>query len=100
VHQNATLLHTLGLHGAPIVSERTPLHPRKPKPRPRRPIRGKRPPDPTGPVRRSIWLERALFDEVAAQSKLEQRKSSDMIRVLIRRGLVATRGTPPPGTTR
>jgi hypothetical protein len=51
-------------------------------------------------VRRSIWLERALFDEVAAQSKLEQRKSSDMIRVLIRRGLVATRGTPPPGTTR
>lgn len=56
--------------------------------------------DPTGPVRRSIWLERALFDEVAAQSKLEQRKSSDMIRVLIRRGLVVTRSTPPPGTTR
>jgi hypothetical protein len=53
----------------------------------------------TGPVRRSIWLDRALFDEVAALSTAEQRKSSDMIRVLIRRGLVATRAAHPPGTT-
>jgi hypothetical protein len=51
-------------------------------------------------VRRSIWLERALFDEVAALAKTELRKSSDMIRVLIRRGLGATRGAPPPGTPR
>jgi hypothetical protein len=43
-------------------------------------------------VRRSIWLDRVLFTEIAAQAKLEERRLADMIRVLLRRGLVATRG--------
>lgn len=59
----------------------------------------KRPQNPTGPVRRSIYLERELFNEITAQAETEQRKSSDMIRLLIRRGLVARRATPPPGTS-
>ena len=70
------------------------MHPRKPTPRPRRPKKAKRHIDLTGPVRPSIWLDRTLFDEIAAQATTEQRKFADMIRVLLRRGLVAIRGTP------
>jgi hypothetical protein len=65
---------------------RTPRHPRK----------AKRPITLHGPVRRSIWLARDLFNEVVALAKHEERKASDMIRILIQRGLRATRGGPPP----
>jgi hypothetical protein len=64
-------------------------------PRAHRAKKPKRPQNPTGPVRRSIYLERKLFSEITAQAEAEQRKSSDMIRLLIRRGLLATRATPP-----
>jgi hypothetical protein len=59
------------------------------------PARTKRPPTPQGPVRRSIYLGRELFTEIVALAKQEERKASDMIRILIRRGLIASRGTPP-----
>jgi Ribbon-helix-helix protein, copG family len=66
------------------------------KPRPPIPRGKKRRPDPHAPIRRSIYLDRQLFAEITAQAKAEERKSSDMIRVLLRRGLTTTRG--PTGT--
>jgi hypothetical protein len=45
-------------------------------------------------VRRSIYVEPGLFAEVERQAAAEERKTSDMIRLLLRRGLAATR-TPP-----
>jgi hypothetical protein len=70
------------------------VHPRK-RPRPSS-RRAKKPrlTNPTGPVRRSIWIERQLFAEIEKLAKLEERKSSDMIRVLIRRGLVSRSSVP------
>jgi hypothetical protein len=62
-----------------------------PRPSPRRPKKGKRPTSPHA-TRRSIWLSRDLFTEIVALAKDEERRSSDMIRVLIQRGLRATRG--------
>lgn len=71
------------------------MHSRTPKPRPRRQKKARRPPDPTGPVRSSIWLDRTLFEQITAQAEREQRKVADMIRVLVRRGLTTTRDMPP-----
>jgi hypothetical protein len=63
-----------------------------PRPSPHRPKKAKRPPSPHA-TRRSIWLPRELFTEIVALAKFEERKSSDMIRVLLQRGLRATRST-------
>jgi hypothetical protein len=65
-----------------------------PRPSPRRPKKAKRPVSPHA-TRRSIWLSRELFAEVVTLAKHEERKSSDMIRVLIQRGLRATRSHAP-----
>jgi hypothetical protein len=51
-----------------------------------------RPTNPHGPLRRSIYLDRDLFVEIVALAKQEERKTSDMIRFLIRRGLRAKGG--------
>jgi hypothetical protein len=48
-------------------------------------------------VQRSIYVERALYREIEALAQIEERKTSVMIRVLLRRGLTASRsaGAPP-----
>jgi hypothetical protein len=51
-------------------------------------------PDPTRPRRRSIWITPDLAREILAQARSEERKESDMIRILLQRGLRATRSTP------
>jgi hypothetical protein len=68
-----------------------------PRPSPRRPKKVKRPPSPHA-VRRSIWLARELFNEIVTLAKQEERKPSDMIRILLQRGLRATRGKPLPAS--
>ncbi len=55
-------------------------------------------PDVTRPLRRSVYLPPDLARAVAAQAKHEERRPSDMIRILIQRGLRATRETPPVAT--
>lgn len=72
------------------------MPPRTPPRPPGRPKKTKRPTIPHGPVRRSIWLARDLFEEIVVRAKQEERRVSDMIRILIQRGLRATRGGPPP----
>jgi hypothetical protein len=64
-------------------ARRAHRRPKKPK---------KRPTNPHGPARHSIYLDRDLFLEIVALAKQEERKTSDMIRFLIRRGLRATGG--------
>jgi hypothetical protein len=56
----------------------------------------KPPPDPTRPRRRSIWITPDLAREIVTQAQAEERRESDMIRILIQRGLRATRGSLPP----
>ena len=65
---------------------------RKPIPHTRRVKKPKPVPDPTAPVRRSMYVERELYREIEALAKREERKTSDMIRLLLRRGLAASRG--------
>jgi len=48
------------------------------------------------PLRRSLWLPPELLREIVAQAKLEERKPSDMMRILMQRGLRTTRGLPRP----
>jgi hypothetical protein len=68
---------------------------RTPRRRARRPKKVPRPPSPHA-VRRSIWLARELFTEIVTLAKQEERKPSDMIRILLQRGLRSTRAKPPP----
>jgi hypothetical protein len=63
------------------------------KRRPRKP-----PPDPRKPLRRSVWLLPELVRDIQTQAQLEERKFSDMVRILIQRGLRTTRGAPPTPT--
>jgi hypothetical protein len=65
--------------------------PKRPRPTPRGKKNAKAPQDPAAPIRRSIWIGRELFREIEALATTEDRKPSDMIRVLLRRGIVATR---------
>jgi hypothetical protein len=48
------------------------------------------------PLRRSLYLPVPMLREVLAQAKLEERRPSDMIRVLIQRGLRASRAPEVP----
>jgi hypothetical protein len=52
--------------------------------------------DPTRPRRRSVWITPDLGQEIRRQAHAEERKESDMIRILIQRGLRASRTTPSP----
>jgi len=67
------------VHGKPPgPSARSPTkRQRKSKPAPRR----------AGPRRRSLYLPEELANAVRSQATLEERKESDMIRILIQRGL-------------
>jgi hypothetical protein len=56
--------------------------------------KGRMPADPNRPRRRSVWITPELGREIGAQARTEERKESDMIRILIQRGLRATRGVP------
>jgi hypothetical protein len=58
----------------------------------------KSPPDPRKPLRRSVWLLPEHVRDIQTQARLEERKFSDMVRILIQRGLRTTRGAPPPPT--
>jgi len=62
------------------------------RPRKRRPKKAVR--DPSKPLRRSVWLLPTLVRDIETLAKSEERKFSDMIRILIQRGVRATRGTP------
>ena len=55
----------------------------------------RKPPDPNLPRRRSIWITPDLGREILTQAQAEERKESDMIRILIQRGLRASRSVPP-----
>jgi hypothetical protein len=46
-----------------------------------------------------VWLLPEHVRDIQAQARLEERKFSDMIRILIQRGLRTTRGAPPTPTT-
>ncbi len=81
-----------GLQGCPIVSQVTAVPTRKRR-------RPKPPPDPRKPLRRSVWLLPEHVRDIQAQARLEERKFSDMVRILIQRGLRVTRGAPPTPTT-
>jgi len=54
-----------------------------------------RPPDPSRPRRRSVWIPPELAREIRAQATAEERKESDMIRILIQRGLRTSRSPAP-----
>jgi hypothetical protein len=66
---------------------------------PTRKRRRPKPPEPRKPLRRSVWLLPEHVRDIQAQARLEERKFSDMIRILIQRGLRTTRGGPLPPTT-
>lgn len=61
----------------------------------KRPKKTKAGPPRAGPRRRSIYFPADLATAVRTQAAQEERKESDMIRILIQRGLRVSRGTPP-----